>query len=914
MIMPRGLLHNPHRLADSTLHYETIRAEQFILRSLLYVLDLKSDQRYRELVDQLHRHENSLAAQSAKPVSSYKSVLCSAPTEATTAPVEKPEAQPITKDPYYNATKQQWAHQLLTGIQSVVNQIVTGLTPSTGSGSGHTGPDGALSGRIAASVDPKNVTLPVAPDSTPTPAPTDLQIFQAIQTEINRLVNAGTQLSNPDFDVLYGLPSTIFTAVQRATAIPGGKKTEYINELAKQYGNEETLVQVFADGRVEGLQDILNVVLSKLSEEDSSIFADLITELDELRTQTENFDEAGLARIKQAGETLTNLINESALSKNDKVAFVQKIVALYEDQVAAVQSFRIVMEATVFVNQHQEAVFAQISNLVASLMGTFAPIDLGAVASEISSASISAALQAARAINSRFTDLTEAQQNLVNTAMRQLETFNADKYLGAVWAYFVASTVLANKPTATMQEVGAAITAESKEMTGSTFALASSMESAMKKIVETSGKFYPAQVARIAETAAEEERALALEAPVDGASENRVVKTEEFYTIYSQISQAAKLVPAPDTSAIAAYNATTRMGAVATVAINYILLNFGDTGFLPNISQAAKAQAEPTARAYFQFRSQSQVEFQKLGNAVEQAQNESNQFSSFKDSLYSEQLFAQAGETRVLPLPSAVASVLIDRYMPKEVDFLTKIYQQLYYSNIGSSVGNAMIEAISKYVNAATYFNFGSYVGQQPAVGAGALPSDGQGDMFPGNADSARAKLNTEREQAALYLQYTQNAEKVLEEQLAKITADSKLTNEQRTQIIDNLNNYRDNLNSISGALVLLQNYLAPLGVTNGDVAGTFKVTGGSAQWQARLEILEDALVSGLSGSAISGGMFPLQAMVQSDQQSYADMGQNYQLELQMHLTSMQQEWTVVSTSLQVLNQIYLSLARSLMG
>lgn len=262
-----------------------------------------------------------------------------------------------------------------------------------------------------------------------------------------------------------------------------------------------------------------------------------------------------------------------------------------------------------------------------------------------------------------------------------------------------------------------------------------------------------------------------------------------------------------------------------------------------------------------------------------------------------------------MALPSAVASVLIDRYMPKEVGFLNGIYDQLYYSNLGSSVGNAMIDAISEYVNAATYFNFASYVGQQPAVG-----EKGK-DVFPGTADSARNKLETERQKAAAYLKSTQDAETVLEEQLKRVTEDPKISNEQRTRIIDSLNNYRDNLNAISGSLVLLQNYLAPLSVSDGDVAGTFKVTGGEEQWQARLEILEDALVSGVnSGNAISGGMFPLQATIQSDQQSYADMGQNYQLELQMHLTSMQQEWTVVATSLQVLNQMYLSLARSLMG
>ena len=233
---------------------------------------------------------------------------------------------------------------------------------------------------------------------------------------------------------------------------------------------------------------------------------------------------------------------------------------------------------------------------------------------------------------------------------------------------------------------------------------------------------------------------------------------------------------------------------------------------------------------------------------------------------------------------------------------------------MGSSVGNAVLDAISQYVNAATYFTFASYVGQQPAVGVGSSSSADNKDVFPGSAESALSKLNTEREKAAAYLKSTQDALVVIGEQVDRVNADDKITNEQRTRILDTLENYKDNLNSISGSLVLLQNYLSPLSVTEGTVAGTFKVTGGQDQWQSRLEILEDALISGLPGNAIGGGMFPVQALVQSDQQSYADMGQNYQLELQMHLTSMQQEWTVVATSLQLLNQMYLSLARSLVG
>ncbi|MEF9496792.1 CT620/CT621 family type III secretion system effector [Chlamydia sp. 04-14] len=811
-----------HQLLESIFHYERTEAERHIVQRLLCILDQQSDEKYRQLIEKLRKSEiedrvvskkSHTVAIHRKPLSDLHSPIA---VVATTSAVGV-SGSPRTEDPFYNGTKQQWANNLLKQIQTVVNAIVTAGSSSSSS--------------------------------------TDLEALKKIQTEVNRLVDAGVNLTNKDFESLYALPTQIFTTVQRSTIFTGGQKTDFINQLAEKYGNATQLAQIFADGRVEGLKDVLGVVKTKLTDEEFTIFLGIQEELNQLQSSVKTYDQEKFDRIDAVGDQLADTISISALSRNDKIDLCAQISYLYKDQVAAVESFNTVIEATIFVNRHQEAIFAQVSSLVASLMGVFAPIDLGKVTSEISSAAIAGALQAVRAINSRFNDLTAEQQTLVNNAVKAISTFKGEEYIAAVWAYFVASTVLADKPTANLSEVGSAVAEAAKEIENTTsFTLAASIRSTMNKIQTASGTFIPTN------------------------------NNSESYTIYSQSTGSSK------------------------VTINASLLNRGSVGFLPNITGAANREAESTARAYFKFKGLAEVETAKLQSKVEETQSQHKAFQDLKTELYKDQLFAQANELQTMALPSAVASVLIDRYMPKEVDFLNGIYAQLYYSNLGSSVGNAMIDAISEYVNAATYFNFASYVGQQPAVGQGGK------DEFPGTADSARNKLETERQKAAAYLKSTQNAEKVLEEQVDKVTKDSKITNEQRTRIIDSLNNYRDNLNAISGSLVLLQNYLAPLGVDNGSINGTFKVTGGAEQWQARLEILEDALVSGLSGNAINGGMFPLQATIQSDQQSFADMGQNYQLELQMHLTSMQQEWTVVATSLQVLNQMYLSLARSLMG
>lgn len=808
----------PQQLLEQVFHYENIISEKFIVQRLLQVLEQKSNESYRHLQERMHKYDaeqstgmKSLCAvaRHEKPLSSSSdSISVVATTPGTGMPGSTSE---IT---YYNGIKQNWAKNLITGINTVLTKIMAFVNGSS-----------------------------------------NREEFNRIQAEVQRLIAAGTNLTNEDFTLLYSLPEQIFTAMQRAETLTGAQKVEFTNELADQIGNEQTLVQTFADIRIEGFQDILTAIKALLTTEQFEVFLPIEQQLLELSSHMPNFTEEELLGIASVGENFATVIRESELPRNDKIFFCQNISDLYEDQVSALNSFDTVIAGSVYVNQHQGTVFSLVTNFMTSLMGTFAPIDLSTANIDVTSASISGALQTARAINSRFKELTENQKLLVNNAVQSLKTFQVDQYLGAVWAYFVAATVLANKPSATMTEVGQAINAAAEEMTGSGFELAAGMKQAMNNIVAANGQFTP---------------------------------QSESYTIYSNGNNNGK------------------------VTVNAILLNFGSTGFLPNVTSKATTNAETTARAYFQYKALAAVASETIQSQVEDLQNKQKQFNSLEQNLYAQQLVAQASEVRAMPLPSAVASVLIDRYMPKEVDFLNSIYGELYYSNLGSSVGNAMIEAIAQYVNGATYFNFASYVGQQPAVGAGS--GSGGDNTFPGSQESAQAKLDRERNQAALYLAATQKALTTLKEQKERVLEDNTITNEQRTTILDSLALYQDNLNTISGSLVLLQVYLSPLSVSAGDVAGTFKVTGGQEQWQSRLEILEDALVSGLVGNSINGGMFPLQATIQADQQGFADLGQNFQLELQMHLTSMQQEWTVVATSLQILNQMYLSLARSLMG
>ena len=800
---------------NCVMQFQKTEIERNAIQSVLSLLDNDVQDSYEQLISSLS--QNTLAT--------------------TAQPSNNPAAityDPPSLNPLYNASKQAWAHNVLEDFLAVVSKATEAV-----------------------------FSHPQLPPTTTDPA-TAFKTLQDLAALLTKLVNKAKngELSTEDFDRFYLLPDQIFAAIQ-AYPFEGNQKVLFSNQLLAALGEDASIEQVFADIRIEGLQDILNIVQTKLSPEEFASFQELQSLIDSLREYVDPFQTEGFDTILQTSEALADAIIKTSLPSNEKIELCRNIADLYRDQVLSIKNLDNVLNETIFINARMQSLFADICSLVEFIMGSFAPIGLNETTIEVTNASIAGSLQAIRAIDARFHELTAEQQILVNETVKKLNEFKGGDYIGAVWAYFTAATVISSKDSVSMEEVKQALTAQAKTVVSS-FALAETLKTSMNNIVSENGKF---------------------KTTVDGVARD--------YTIFSFDNNSNKVV------------------------LNPVLLNFGSRGFLPNITLAANNHAETSARAFFRFRALTQVESAKLESTLQGSEHFLQRITQLRKDLLSYQLLAQSYEIRSLPLPSAVAAVLIDRYMPKEIDYLTQMKADLYYSNLGSSVGNAMIDAISQFVNGATYFNFASFAGQQPMTAMAT-------DTFPGSMETAQAKLALEKQQSKLYLEYANKALEEVRTQLARVQNDTVITNEQRLRITDALQGYADNLNAISGSLVLLQIYLNPLsvGVRDGtkpgdngkDPEGTFHVFGGQDQWQARLETLEDALVSGLPSNIISGGLFPVQASVQADQQAFADMGQSYQLEMQMHMTAMQQEWTVVATSLQILNQIYLGLTRKLAG
>lgn len=801
---------------NCVMQFQKTEIERNAIQSVLSLLDNDVQDSYEQLISSLS--QNTLAT--------------------TAQPSNNPAAityDPPSLNPLYNASKQAWAHNVLEDFLAVVSKATEAV-----------------------------FLRPQLPPTT-TDTTTAFKTLQDLEALLTKLVNKAKngELSTEDFDKFYLLPDEIFAAIQ-AYPFEGNQKVLFSNQLLAALGEDASIEQVFADIRIEGLQDILNIVQTKLSPEEFASFQELQSLIDSLREYVDPFQTEGFDTILQTSEALADAIIKTSLPSNEKIELCRNIADLYRDQVLSIKNLDNVLNETIFINARMRSLFTDICSLVEFIMGSFAPIGLNETTIEVTNASIAGSLQAIRAIDARFHELTADQQKLVNETVAKLNDFKGGDYIGAVWAYFTAATVISSNDSVSMNDVKQALTAQANTVVSS-FTLAQTLKTSMQNIVAADCRFIT---------------------NVDGVNRD--------YTICSVDNNSNKVV------------------------LNPVLLNFGSRGFLPNITLAANNHAETSARAFFRFRALTQVESAKLESTLQGSEHFLQRITQLRKDLLSYQLLAQSYEIRSLPLPSAVAAVLIDRYMPKEIDYLTQMKADLYYSNLGSSVGNAMIDAISQFVNGATYFNFASFAGQQPMTAMAT-------DTFPGSMETAQAKLALEKQQSKLYLEYANKALEEVKTQLARVQNDTVITNEQRLRITDALQGYADNLNAISGSLVLLQIYLNPLrvgvrdgnqggGDTGKDPAGTFHVFGGQDQWQARLETLEDALVSGLPSNIISGGLFPVQASVQADQQAFADMGQSYQLEMQMHMTAMQQEWTVVATSLQILNQIYLGLTRKLAG
>ncbi len=250
-------------------------------------------------------------------------------------------------------------------------------------------------------------------------------------------------------------------------------------------------------------------------------------------------------------------------------------------------------------------------------------------------------------------------------------------------------------------------------------------------------------------------------------------------------------------------------------------------------------------------------------------------------------------------LPDDFSHAILHHYMPNQEKYLMELAELLMFANMGAQIGNALLSMITDFSAAASNYDFSN-----------SLNGDGKG-QFSGSATQAQNQISKETNQAYHDLKRIEEALKKIEDEIKKIQNNKNLTPSQKKEMISKLQHIHADLKVSEGQLQNLYNLLKQLHVHPGSDSKHFKVSGPQG-WQKALSHAEDKAINGDPKQKPGGGLVNIAAEINTFQQTYSDQGQNQQMKLQMRMTEIQQEWTVVSTALQLLNQMYMTVAQGI--
>lgn len=268
------------------------------------------------------------------------------------------------------------------------------------------------------------------------------------------------------------------------------------------------------------------------------------------------------------------------------------------------------------------------------------------------------------------------------------------------------------------------------------------------------------------------------------------------------------------------------------------------------------------------------------------------------------------------PLPSQFANAIINHYMPGQEAYLRDLAMWLFLDNMGAQIGNKLLNDTLGFGQAGSNYNLNGQF----------IPSNGD---FSGNADAWNAKIAGEADKCSGDINRATNASNDITDEINKIKEklkDPNLSDKQRAMLqnmIDGPGGLQEQLTSLSAAITNLQGlqkYLKSLKAvpTKDNAPGKFDITingqPAPAGWQTAFGKTEETVISGdVNGKPPGvGGLVSISSVMTTFQQDYANQSQNQQMMLQMRMTEIQQEWTVVSTALQLLNQMYTSIAQAI--
>ncbi len=271
-------------------------------------------------------------------------------------------------------------------------------------------------------------------------------------------------------------------------------------------------------------------------------------------------------------------------------------------------------------------------------------------------------------------------------------------------------------------------------------------------------------------------------------------------------------------------------------------------------------------------------------------------------------------------LPNQFANAILHHYMPGQQAYLEQLAMLLFLDNMGAQFGNSLLNTINDFNGAATNYDFSNSLHKQ-------------GTGFSGSVSQAKQQLSNEKAQVSKDINSAKKAYNQAQSDINKINEKMKGPPPPTASQLKILQAQKASLEKMQGdlkaSLVQLNQLKTALSnITIGDPtppqtkSKNFNVYGAAGPgsfppegWQSAIGNGERVVINGdptVKPPASQGGLVNIASEVTTFQQTYSDQGQNQQMILQMRMTEIQQEWTVVSTALQLLNQMYMTAAQGI--
>jgi Protein of unknown function, DUF582. len=257
-------------------------------------------------------------------------------------------------------------------------------------------------------------------------------------------------------------------------------------------------------------------------------------------------------------------------------------------------------------------------------------------------------------------------------------------------------------------------------------------------------------------------------------------------------------------------------------------------------------------------------------------------------------------------LGSAFIHLVLNTQIPKQENFLNPLIQEVNFNNVAANAVNDLLSITNNFSTSSVYYNLSSYL----------VESKEGVDYFCGGFFEFLCAFAKEREYILRDINSCYRAQAFGNALLVRIeamAAGNKVTAAQANNMRTQTNLYLAFIRIIVEQLSVLDSLLRSLNYQPLQKDGNYDKDKyeikGPTDWISTLASLEGYVVNGFDSASPSGGLGPMHTLVQTDQHDYLTQSQTQQLNLQNQMTNIQQEWTLVSTSLQVLNGILSHLA-----